>query len=85
MKQEITTIRIRQGDGKARYIACENDGTPIKGFERLSDIRKHWEQEIKLGYVELVRELDRKPNLKRINHTSKCLKAILEIYARNQQ
>ncbi len=85
MKQEVTTIRIRRGNGNVKYVACENNGTPIKGFERLSDIRKHWEQEIKLGHVKLVRGLDRKPDLKRINHTRKCLKAILEIYARNQQ
>ena len=85
MKQEVTIIRIRRGDENVKYVACENNGTPIKGFERLSDIRKHWEQEIKLGHVELVRELDRKPDLKRINHTNKCLKAILEIYARNKQ
>ena len=49
MKQEVTTIRIRREDGKVRYIACENDGTPIKGFERLSDIRKHWHRDIQLG------------------------------------
>ena len=55
MKQEVTTIRIRRGDGRVRYIACENDGTPIKGFERLSDIRKHWQRDIQLGYVEIVR------------------------------
>ncbi len=85
MKQEVTIIRIRRGDGNVRYVACENDGTPIKGFEKLSDIRKHWQRDIQLGYVKLVRELDRKPDLKRINHTTKCLKAILEIYARNKQ
>ena len=85
MKQEVTIIRIRRGDGKVRYVACENDGTPIKGFQRLSDIRKHWEQQIKLGYVELVRELDRKPDLERTRHTIQCLRAILKGYAKNQQ
>ncbi len=85
MKQEVTTIRIRRGDGNVRYVACENDGTPIRGFQRLSDIRKHWEQQIKLGYVKLVRELDHKPNLERTKYTIKCLNAILKAYARNQQ
>ena len=83
MKQEVTTIRIRREDGKVRYIACEDDGTPIKGFERLSDIRKHWQRDIQLGYVELVRELDRKPNLECIKYTIKCLNTILKAYSRN--
>ena len=85
MKQEVTTIRIRRGDGNVRYVACENDGTPIKGFERLSDIRKHWQRDIQLGYVELVREFDRKPDLERTRHTIQCLNAILKRYAKNQQ
>ncbi len=84
MKQEVTIIRIRRGDGKVRYVACENDGIPIKGFHKLSDIRKYWKQEIKLGYVELVRELDRKPNLEHTKYTIKCLNAILKAYTRIQ-
>lgn len=85
MKKEVTIIRIRRGDGKINYFACDNNGTPIKGFHKLADIRKHWKEQIKLGHVELVRELDCKPELERTRHTIKCLQAILEAYARNQQ
>ena len=84
MEQKVTLIRIRREDRNVKYVACENDGTPIKGFDKLSDICKHWKQAIKLGYVELVQELDHKPNLERTRDTLKCLKAILKAQKRYQ-
>lgn len=51
------------------------------GDLKLSDIRKHWEKEIRWGYVKLVRELDKKPNLEHLNGTIKALEAILRAYA----
>lgn len=70
-------IRVRRGHGKARYCACDNDGNPIRGFNKLSDIRKRWEKEIKWGHVKLVRELDKKPNLETRNETIKIIQTAL--------
>lgn len=80
MKQ-ITTIKIRRGLGDARYCACDKHGSPIMGFNKLSDIRKHWEKEIKWGHVELVRELDKTPNIEIIKETKESLQKILRSYA----
>lgn len=57
---EKTIIRIRRGINGAKYCACDKNGNQIMGFNKLSDIRKHWQKEIKWGYVELVRELDKR-------------------------
>ena len=82
MKQEVTIIRIRRGIGEAKYVACEDNGTPIQGFLKLSDIRKHWQRAIKFGDVEFIRELDKTPDLEGIRKTIKELKAIIKSYAK---
>jgi hypothetical protein len=74
----ITIIRIRRGHGKARYCACDDKGNPIKGFNRLSDIRKFYLAPIKAGRFKLVRELDQEPDMTDVNETIKMLNAILE-------
>lgn len=51
------------------------------GFATLSDIRKRWNYEIKLGLVKLVRELDKEPDKETISSTIKCLTEILKTYA----
>lgn len=79
--KETTIIRIRRGIGNTRYCACDNNGGLIMGFNRLSDIRKHWRREIQWGHVVLVRELDQVPDLETINHTISCLEKILKAYA----
>lgn len=81
MGNEITIIRVMRGHGEAKYCACESNGSPIKGFNKLSDIKKHWEKEIRWGHVKLVLELDKKPNLEYLNGTIKALEAILRAYA----
>lgn len=78
---EITIIRIRRGYGNTRYCACDDSGNPIQGFYKLSDIRKRWQNEIKWGYVKLVRELDKTPNMEIVNRTIKLLERILIAYA----
>lgn len=78
---EITIIRIRRGYGNIRYCACDDYGNPIQGFRKLSDIRRCWEKEIKWGYVKLVRELDKTPNMETLNRTIKSLEKILKAYA----
>lgn len=82
--REKTTIRIRRGIGDTRYCACDTDGNPIMGFNRLSDICKRWKREIQWGHVVLVRELDRFPDLESLNHTISCLEKILRAYAEEE-
>lgn len=82
MEKKVTIIRVRRGHGEARYCSCENNGSPIRGFNKLSDIRKHWLKEIRWGHVKLIRELDKKPNLEYLNGTIKALEAILRAYAK---
>lgn len=82
MERTKTIIRVRRGIGNARYCACDNAGNPIRGFNKLSDIRKHWQKEIKWGYVELVRELDKTPDMETVNETKQMLETILKSYAK---
>lgn len=81
MQTNKTIIRVRRGT-KTRYFACDSAGNPIQGFNKLSDVRKHWQKEIKWGYVELVRELDKKPDMETVNRTHKMLEEILMAYAK---
>ena len=81
MKNKKTIIRVRRGI-KTRYCACDNNGNPIRGFNKLSDIRKYWQKEIKWGYVELIRELDKTPDMQTVNETKRMLEAILKSYAK---
>lgn len=80
MEREKTIIRVRRGLSGARYCACDKNGSPIGSFNKLSDIRKHWQKEIKWGYVELVRELDKTPDMEAVKSTIKCLETILRAY-----
>lgn len=80
MEKEKTIIRIRRGLNGIKYCACNKNGSPIWGFNKLSDIRKNWQKEIKWGHVELVRELDKTPDMETINETVKCLETILRAY-----
>lgn len=66
MINEKIIIRVRRGTGELRYCACDNAGNPIMGFKKLSDIRNHWRNEIRWGYVEIVRELDKTADMKPI-------------------
>lgn len=83
MENRKTIIRIRRGINGIRYCACDKNGNPIRGFNKLSDIRKHWQKEIKWGYVELIRELDKTPDMEAVNKTIKCLETILREYAKS--
>lgn len=82
-EKQKTIIRVRRGlSGGAKYCACDKNGNPIMGFDKLSDARKHWQKEIRWGYVELVRELDKAPDMETANETIKCLEIILRSYAK---
>lgn len=82
--KKTTTILVRRGLGEAKYYACDEGGNPIMGFNKLSDVRKRWEKEIQWGYVKLVRELDKTPDMKIINETIKSLHGILRAYTRKK-
>lgn len=84
-EREVTIIRIRRGiPERAKYCACSDDGTPIKGFDRLSQARKYWEKEIKWGRVQFVRELDKKPNMEKVNRTIGAIEGLLRAYGRQK-
>ncbi len=82
MEREKTIICVRRGINGTKYCACDKNGNPIRGFDKLSDVRKHWQKEIHWGYVELVRELNKFPDTKTINSTIKCLEKILTSHAK---
>lgn len=82
MKNKKTIIKVRRGIGNVRYCACDISGNPIRGFDKLSEIRKHWKGEIQWGYVELVRELDKTPNTEMVNETKRMIETILKSYAK---
>lgn len=77
----VTIIKVRRGLNGHKYAACKADGTFICNFDRLSDVRKHWETEIKWGRVQLVRELDKQADMKAIEETKKIIEGILKTYA----
>lgn len=82
MNNEKNIIRVRRGINGVKYCACDKNGSPIRGFNKLSDVRKHWLKEIQWGYVELIRELDKTPDMKAVNETKRMIEAILKSYAK---
>lgn len=81
----MTLIRVRRGINGYRYAACDEKGYFIRNFEKLSDIRKHWKMEIQWGQVQLIRELDKQPDLSMLEATKKMLEGILSNYAAEQK
>ena len=81
MEQKQTIIRVRKGLNGFKYSACDSNGYFIGNFEKLADVRKHWKNEIKWGQVELVRELDKMPDMTKIEETKKNIEKILRAYA----
>lgn len=57
----MKTIIIQKAPkGKeARYVALTEEGQLIRGYAKLSDIRKEYKIDIKEGWIELKRELDK--------------------------
>lgn len=78
----MTVIRIRRGTNRFRYSACDDNGYFMGNFRKLSDIRSHWQLEIKLGRVELIRELKKDPDMSRREATISSIKTILKAYRR---
>lgn len=57
----MTIIKVRKGLNGYKYSACDKNGRFIGNFEKLGEVRKHWEKEIQEGHVVLIRELDKLP------------------------
>ena len=82
MKTNITIIKVRRGINGFRYSACDANGYFIGNFRKLSDVRKHWSVEIRRGQVKLIRELDKMPDMSKIEaakaNIEKLLKALVK-------
>lgn len=80
-----TIIKIRKGINGFKYSACDKNGCFLRNFKRLSDVRKYWKIEIKYGLVELVRELDKEPDMSQIEAAKKEIDRILKEYGRRKR
>ena len=82
MNTNITIIRVRRGINGFKYSACDVNGYFIGNFEKLTDVRKHWSVEIRRGQVQLIRELDKMPDMSKIEaakaNIEKLLKALVK-------
>lgn len=85
MDKQQTIIRIRRGINGFKYSACDENGQFLGNFEKLSDVRKHWSVEIRRGQVQLIRELDRMPDMSKIEATQKNIDTILKAYVRRKR
>lgn len=85
MNTKPTIIRVRRGINGFKYSACDANGYFIGNFVKLADVRKHWSTEIKLGKVQLIRELDQMPNMSKIEATQKNIENILKSYGRRRK
>lgn len=80
----MTIIKVRRGINGFRYSACDDNGYFIGNFEKLSEIRKRWDIEIKSGYVKLIRELDKQPDMSKEEAVEKAIKQILRNWSNAQ-
>jgi hypothetical protein len=72
-----TIIRVRRGINGFKYSACDSNGYFLGNFEKLGDVRKHWKIEIRRGQIELVRELDKHPDMSKIEETREMIDCYL--------
>lgn len=82
MTKEKTVIKVRRGLNGFKYSACDARGNFLHNFEKLADVRRHWNKEIKWGRVVLVRELAQMPDMSRIEATKEAIEKILRAYAK---
>ena len=85
MSKQPTIIRIRRGMNGFRYSACDANGYFIGNFRKLSDVRKHWNIEIRRGQVQIIRELDLMPDMSQIEATQRNIETLLRAYARRKR
>lgn len=79
--EQVTIIKVRRGINGFRYSACDEHGYFIGNFKKLADVRQHWKLEIKWGQVVLIRELDKQPDMAKIEASKKAIEHILKSYA----
>ena len=80
MSKQPTIIRVRRGINCFRYSACDANGYFIGNFRKLSDVRRHWIDEIRRGQVQLIRELDQMPDMSQIEATQRNIETLLRAY-----
>ena len=85
MSKQPTIIRVRRGINGFKYSACDAHGYFIGNFRKLSDVRKHWNIEIRRGQVQLIRELDQMPDMSQIEATQRNIETLLRAYGRRRK
>lgn len=83
-KQHQTIIRVRRGINGFKYSACDEHGYFIRNFKKLADVRKRWKKEINWGQVQLVRELDKMPDMSQIEAAKATIEYILKAIAKKR-
>lgn len=78
MNTNITIIRVRRGMNGFKYSACDVNGYFLGNFRKLSDVRKHWNIEIRRGQVQLIRELDKMPDMSKIEAAKANIEKLLK-------
>lgn len=78
MSTNTTIIKVRRGINGFKYAACDKYGYFIGNFRKLSDVRKHWNIEIRRGQVQLIRELDQMPDMTKIEETKATIEKLLK-------
>lgn len=78
MSKQPTIIKVRRGINGFKYSACDANGYFIGNFEKISDVRKHWNIEIMRGQVQLIRELDQMPDMSKIEAAKANIKKLLK-------
>ena len=78
MNTQQTIIKVRRGINGFKYSACDEHGYFIGNFRKLADVRKRWKNEIRWGQVHLVRELDKMPDMSKIEATKTAIESILK-------
>ena len=79
-----TIILVRRGINGFRYSACDSNGNFLGNVSRLAEVRQHWKVEIKRGQVVLVRELDKMPDMTRIETTKQNIEMLIKSYCKNK-
>lgn len=78
MSKQPTIIKIRHGINGFKYSACDANGYFLGNFRKLSDVRKHWNIEIRRGQVQLIRELDKMPDMSKIEAAKANIEKLLK-------
>lgn len=78
MSKQPTIIKVRRGMNGFKYSACDVNGYFLANFKKLSDVRKYWSVEIRRGQVQLIRELDKMPDMSKIEAAKANIEKLLK-------